>query len=117
MRGTLEENWSILQNMKFSSKLNISNAGFICYAPLRCLNCARKSMTNSASFGEMHCTLVSFVRYGVCTQKLGPKNRKRVVYFVKNKKEKKKEREKERKKKQQFSACTPVIHVDYFAIY
>ena len=36
-------------------------------------------MTNSASLGEMHRTLVSFVRRGVCTQKLGAKNKQSVV--------------------------------------
>ena len=55
---------------QFSSKLNILNAGPIFCARLRCLNRARKSMTNSASLGEMHRTRVSFVRRGVCTQNL-----------------------------------------------
>ena len=53
-----------------SSKLNILSAGLIFCARLKCFNCARKSMTNSASLGEMHRTRVSFVRRGVCTQKL-----------------------------------------------
>ena len=69
-RGTLKVNWSKLPNMKFSSKLNILNAALIFCARLRCLNCARKSMTNSASLGEMHRTRVSFVRRGACTQNL-----------------------------------------------
>ena len=50
--------------------MNIWNAGLIFCARLRCLNCARKSMTNIASLGEMHRTLVSFVRRDVCTQNL-----------------------------------------------
>ena len=49
--GHFEGNWSKLPNMKFSSKLNILNAGLIFCARFRCFNCARKSMTNSASLG------------------------------------------------------------------
>ena len=56
--------------MKVSSKLYIWKAGLIFSARLRCLNCARKSMTNSASLGEMHRTRASFVRRGLSTQNL-----------------------------------------------
>ena len=62
--------------MKVSSKLYIWKAGLIFSARLRCLNCARKSMTNIASLGEMHRTRASFVRRGLSTQNMVLKNRK-----------------------------------------
>ena len=88
--------------------MNIWNAGLIFCARLRCLNCARKSMTNIASLGEMHRTLVSFVRRDVCTQKLVLKI-ERDSFAVCNMEK--------QMKKQQFADCTPVFYVHCFAIY
>ena len=88
--------------MKVSSKLYIWKAGLSFSVRLRCLNCARKSMTNSASLGEMHRTRVSFVRCGLSTQNLVLKIEKHRGYKI---------------KKQQFTDCTPVFHVHCFAIY
>ena len=61
-------------------------------------------MTNSASLGEMHRTRVSFVRHGVCTQKLVLKM-ERGSFAVCNVKTK--EKKKKKKKKSNFLTARP----------
>ena len=104
-RGTLKENWSKLPNIKFSSKLNILKAALIFCARLICLNCARKSMTNSASLGVMHRPRVSFVRRGACTQNLVLKIDRGTFSVFNIKKQKTKQNKKQTQKQKQKWNC------------